>query len=331
MKRKKRSRLRVLFYSAVIVIAALTVIYLAGPRIQPDTAIRFDPAAIGDDIDAYVAERESRFDDIRENNQKQLVWAYPNSRAKTPISIVYIHGFSASPAEIRPVPDLVAERLGANLYYTRLTGHGRTPEAMGEATYNKWINDTAEAVEIGRRIGEHVVIIATSTGGTLATWLTARQNPLPNVAGLVMISPNYRMQAAGSDLLAGPWAQQILDLTVGEWRSFEPENEDQGENWTTRYPSSVLLPMAELVRDTRKSDIEAIKVPALFLISENDQVVSPEETRNMAGRWGGDAKIVVIENVESASQHVLAGDILSPGTTEETADIITKWIEGLGL
>ncbi len=331
MKRKKRSRLRILFYSAVIVIAALAIIYLAGPRIQPDTAIRFDPAAIGDDIDAYVAERESRFNDIRENNNKQLVWAYPNSKAKTPISIVYIHGFSASPAEIRPVPDLVAEKLGANLFYTRLAGHGRTPEAMGEATYNKWINDTAEAVEIGRRIGEQVVIIATSTGGTLATWLTARQNPLPNVAGLVMISPNYRMQAAGSDLLAGPWARQILDLTVGEWRSFEPENEGQGENWTTRYPSSVLLPMAELVRDTRKSDIEAITVPALFLISEYDQVVSPEETRKMAGRWGGDAKIVVIENVDSASQHVLAGDILSPGTTQEAADIITKWIEGLGL
>ncbi|GKX35757.1 MAG: lysophospholipase [Rhizobiaceae bacterium MnEN-MB40S] len=331
MKRKKRSRLRVLFYSAAIVIAALAIIYLAGPRIQPDTALRFDPAAIGDDIDAYVAERESRFNDIRENNNKQLVWAYPNSKAKTPISIVYIHGFSASPAEIRPVPDLVAERLGANLFYTRLAGHGRTPEAMGEATYNKWINDTAEAVEIGRRIGEHVVVMATSTGGTLATWLTARQNPLPDVAGLVMISPNYRMQAAGSDLLAGPWARQILDLTVGEWRSFEPENEGQRENWTTRYPSSVLLPMAELVRDTRKSDIEAITVPALFLISENDQVVSPEETRKMAERWGGDAKIVVIENVDSASQHVLAGDIVSPGTTQEAADIITKWIEGLGL
>ena len=62
-----------------------------------------------------------------------------------------------------------------------------------------------------------------------------------------------------------------------------------------------------------------------------NQVVSPEETRKMAERWGGDAKIVVIENVESASQHVLAGDIVSPGTTQEAADIITKWIEGLGL
>ncbi len=331
MKKRKRSRLRMLLYFAVIVFAALAIVYLTGPRIQPDTTIRFDPSAIGDDIDAYFAEQESQFDDIRENNNKQLVWAYPNSNAKTPISIVYIHGFSASPAEIRPVPDIVAERLGANLFFTRLAGHGRTPEAMGEASYNKWINDTAEALEIGRRIGEHVIIMGTSTGGTLATWLAARQNPLPDVAGLVMISPNFRMQAAGSDLLAGPWAQQILNLTVGEWRSFEPENEAQGQNWTTRYPSSVLLPLAELVRDTRNSDIAGIKIPALFMISENDQVVSPEETRNIAGRWGGDTDVVVIENVDSASQHVLAGDIVSPGTTQEAADIITGWIEGLGL
>ncbi|KZL20096.1 hypothetical protein PsAD2_01582 [Pseudovibrio axinellae] len=59
----------------------------------------------------------------------------------------------------------------ANLYYTRLTGHDRTGEALAEATLYDRINDLAEAVEIGRQIGEKIIIVSTSTGATLSAWL----------------------------------------------------------------------------------------------------------------------------------------------------------------
>ncbi|MDD4273595.1 MAG: hypothetical protein PHG14_07705 [Desulfobacter postgatei] len=38
---------------------------------------------------------------------------------------VYIHGFSATRKETAPLSDLVAKTLNANLFYTRLSGHGR--------------------------------------------------------------------------------------------------------------------------------------------------------------------------------------------------------------
>ena len=130
----------------------------------------FDPAAIGNDIDGYLAKREANYSDIKPGAQKQMIWLDPATKSKSPYSVVYIHGFSASLAEVRPVPDLVAKEIGANLFYTRLTGHGRTGDAMAEAKVNDWYNDVAEALAIGRATGGKVIVIATSTGGTLATW-----------------------------------------------------------------------------------------------------------------------------------------------------------------
>ena len=65
------------------------------------------------------------------------------------------------------MPDMVANSLGANIFYTRLTGHGRTTDAMREASVTAWMQDLAEAFEIGTVIGEEVIILSCSTGGTL--------------------------------------------------------------------------------------------------------------------------------------------------------------------
>ena len=145
----RRSKMTLVFYALVALIVAGAIAFFMGPRTPVNTKIVFNGAAIGDDIDAYLARQEEKFDDIRSGLQKQIVWAYPNSKAKTPLSIVYVHGFSASSGEVRPLPDIIAANLGANLYYTRLQGHGRTGDAMGEATVQGWLNDIAEAIDLG--------------------------------------------------------------------------------------------------------------------------------------------------------------------------------------
>ena len=41
---------------------------------------------------------------------------------------------------------------------------------MADGSVNAWINDYAEAIAIGRAIGDKVVVIGTSTGASLATF-----------------------------------------------------------------------------------------------------------------------------------------------------------------
>src|SRR5690606_8897136 len=131
-----------------------------------DREISFTPVALGNDPEVWLQVSEQQFADIRPRAAKRILWAGEKGR-KTPLAIVYVHGFAASAEEIRPVPDEVAQGLGANLFYTRLSGQGRAPEAMAGVEAGAWIEDMAEAMAIGRMLGDRVIVIGTSMGGAL--------------------------------------------------------------------------------------------------------------------------------------------------------------------
>lgn len=316
-------------YVVGLVIVAGVAAFLLGPRPPSDAKIEFDPSTLSGDLDTYLAASEAEYGDLRPGNERQIIWAYPASRARTPLAIVYIHGFSASPGELRPLPDLVAKELGANIYYARLKGHGRSGDAMLEGSVQGWVNDFAEAVAIGRRLGERVVVMATSTGASLTTWAASRPELMRDVAGLVQFSPNYGVQAAGSGLLTMPWAKQMLQLIVGERRSFAPRNDLHAQYWTSEYPSAALLPMAALVDLANAADPRSITLPSLFVYSPLDQVIRPELVKAKAGNWGGPATIIEVTDDGDPNHHVIAGAALSPSTTERLAAETARWIAGL--
>lgn len=326
---KPASRKRKLLYLIGLLIGAGGLVFALGPRPFADTQILFDETTLPDDLDAYLAETEARHTDLRPDNQRRIIWAYPASRARTPLAFVYIHGFSAGPGEIRPMPDMVAKALGANLYFARLRGHGRSGDAMIEGSVQAWMDDFAEAVAIGRRLGERVVIMATSTGATLATIAANRPELMRDVAGLIQISPNYGVQAAGAGLLTIPWAEKLVPLLAGARRSFEPSNALHAQHWTYEYPSLALLPMASLVDLANDVDPSRIEIPSLFIFSPMDSVIDPERVRAMAESWGGTAEIIEVTDSDDPNNHVIAGDALSPGTTKRLAETAANWISGL--
>ena len=304
-------------------------LWLFGPRVPVDTRVTFDASALPTDLDAYLAAEEANVPALRDGLAKEIVWAYPASKAKTPLALVYIHGFSASKGEVRPLPDIVARELGANLFYARLTGHGQDGAAMATASVNAWVNDYAEAIAIGRAIGERVIVIGTSTGGGLITWGLGEPKLAEGIAGTVLISPNYGVQAGGSEILTMPFGKQIANLVVGMERSFVPENELHGSLWTPRYPTEALLPMGALTAMAAAEPVEEITVPAFFIYSKGDRVIRPELVEAIAARWGAKATTLVVDRTDDPYSHVIAGNALSPSTTEPLADAIVAWVKAL--
>jgi pimeloyl-ACP methyl ester carboxylesterase len=308
---------------------ALLMLVALGPRPLIEEEITFDPASIGSDPSAWIAGREASVAGITDGAQKEIVWADPATKAKTPLSIVYVHGFSATKEETRPLPDIVARELGANLYYTRLAGHGSSGEALAEARMGDWVNDMAEAIAIGERLGERVLIIATSTGATLATWAASRPQLNVNVGGLVLISPNFELNGVSIGLLNMPWGRYVLPAVMGQTRSFEPSNEAHGKWWTTSYPSAAVFPMAALMKAVASIDKSTLKTPTMFVFSPSDKVVSPPAIRQAIASWGGPKEVEEVTDSDDPSQHVIAGDILSPSTTGRLAERIVAWAKAL--
>jgi alpha-beta hydrolase superfamily lysophospholipase len=225
------------------------------------------------------------------------------------------------------VPDLVAKALGANLFFTRLSGHGRGGAALATATAGDWLEDTAEAMAIGRAIGRQVIVIATSTGGTLAAIAATDAGQIDAVKGIAFVSPNFRMKNAAAFILTAPFGRYWGPLLAGEEIGFEPVNAAQARFWTTRYPSGAAFPVGALVKYAHRLDYSGVTTPALFLYSEGDQVVSPGATEEIAERWGGAMEILAVTLPPGSDPygHILAGDVLSPGNTDATVRAILDW------
>lgn len=312
-----------IFIGFVSVVLILAVVFLAGPRTEINLQLR--PLNLPEDLDQYLGQSEAQFTDIVPGTEKTIIWANA-AKTKTPLSIIYLHGYSASRQETAPLSDELAAQLGANLFYARLTGHGRPGEALAEATVNDWLNDTQEAFEIGQRLGERVIVIGTSTGGTLAAWL-AQQPNTEAVLAYVLISPNFAPRDPNAEILTWPWAEQSAQLLLGPEYTWTPRNAEQAQYWTHRYPSTALATMLGLVNYVRSSDLRSIEKPVLVIYSPNDQVVNAQEVERRYAQIGSTVKeLVPITQSGNPEYHVLAGDILDPSNTQPVQEIILGFI-----
>ncbi|MEL6520373.1 MAG: alpha/beta fold hydrolase [Pseudomonadota bacterium] len=314
----------------LMVILAIAALWIFGAREPVDRDISFDPASLPANLDEYLAQSEAQVENLNPDVARRIIWAGGVGET-TPLSIVYLHGFSATSEEIRPVPDRVAEAVGANLYFARLAGHGRNGAAMAEGSAGDWLEDTAEALAIGRRIGDEVILIGASTGGTLAAIAATDPELSESVKGVIFVSPNFEIANRLAALLTWPYARSWLPPILGRERSFAPQNDRHARYWTTRYPSVAVFPMAALVRHARKLDYDAATLPALFVFSDDDQVVKAATTRSIIEKWAGPVEIEnpALTEADDPDAHVITGDILSPNQTEPAIGRMTRWIEGL--
>ncbi|MBL4540323.1 MAG: alpha/beta hydrolase [Rhodobacteraceae bacterium] len=321
-----RRGLRVLGLSLLILAGGLALVVAFGPRHATAPRLPIDAAAIAADPAGYLARAEAALPDITPGAEKRIRWAGQPGR-RTRLALLYVHGFSATAQEIRPVPDRLAAALGANLHFARLTGHGRTGEALGAATATDWQRDLDEAMAVARAIGERVVIVASSTGATLVTTRLTDPAIADGLVGVVFLSPNYRVRNRAALLLDWPWAAIWGPWVAGPTHGFEPANADQARFWTTRYPLRAAIPMAALIRAARRTDPGAIAVPALFVFSDADTVVDAVAIRDVAARWGGPLERMLVAPGPGTdpAAHVLAGDILSPAQTDAVTSGIIDW------
>jgi len=290
----------------------------------------FNPNSIGSNINEYLKKTEEHLLDIREGVAKKIIWAN-EINTKTPISIVYIHGFTASSEEVRPLPDKIASDLNANLFFTRLTGHGRNPNAMELCSIQNWMRDLHEAIEIGSRIGEKVILLSSSTGGTISVTSALDKKLSQKLLGYIFISPNFGINNKFASMISWPFSEYWLKLILGQTITHKPRNELNKKYWTISYPTNALIPMAKLVREVNRKDYSTVKKPALFYFSMEDKVVDPDKIKKFITNWGGNitTKIVKLSNQDDKFSHVLAGDIISPNQTEYAKKIMVNWIKNL--
>ena len=277
-------------------------------------------------VEDWLAAREARVPALRPDAAKAILWAGEPAQ-RTPLALVYVHGFSAAAPELRPVPDRVAAGLGANLHFTRLTGHGSDGAAMATASVADWAADLAEAIAVGRTIGNRVILMGSSMGGALAALAAFDPAYGEPVAGLVLVAPAFRLPGAGGRAITLPWVRSWGPRAFGATRAVPPRSPAHARAWTLTYPTVAVLPLGALVGAIGRLDPARARIPALMLYSGADRVVDPAAIRRFARGWGAscDLRSLTMGPGDDPAAHVIAGDILSPGQTDAVTGLILDW------
>lgn len=319
----------------MLVLLVLSIAYLIGPRISTAVTIEAPVAAseipIGE-LDDFLARTESRFaKDLVDDTAKRIFWHDGKAGSRTPIAVVFLHGFGGSHPTLKPLPQEVAGKLEANLFCTRYAGHGRKDEnqfgaPLAEATLQQWVDDTREALAIGRTLGERVVVIANSTSAPMMSWLTG-EGESPDV--LVLMSPNFGLKKQASELVMGPWGKQIRWLIEDEIHTATSITKDRHRELATReYPSRAHLTLIAAIKLGRESRFDQIEAPALCLYSELDQVVSTDDIFKYFRRFKSTRKrIEEVTTCTHGDHHVLAGKLMSESSNADVRDTIVEFVE----
>lgn len=300
-----------------VLVALLAIVYFLGPKpaapIYNNNLIQVpsEPAA----LESYIKTKESAHK-VKPDNEARIVWANDSTKAKTPYVIVYLHGFSASQEEGNPVHKNIAKQFGCNMYLARLSEHGiDTIDPLVNMTATSLWESAKEAYAIGKQLGDKVILMGTSTGGTVALELASN---FEDVAGLVLYSPNIAINNPSAFLSNNPWGLQIARMVIGGKENIIKNKPDNyNKYWNNHYRLEAVVELQELLETTMiPSHFNKIKCPLLTLYyfkdeKNQDPVVKVSAMKEMFEAVGTPANLKRMVPIPEAGNHVLASPIQS--------------------
>lgn len=319
-----------------VLILLLIIIYFLGPR--PATpvydlhlpALPADAAA----LENYIKNQEAQHK-LKPDNEARILWLHDSLKDKTDYAIVYLHGFSASQEEGDPLHYELAQKTGCNLYLSRLDAHGiDTINPLANFTADGYWNSAKEAYAIGRQLGKKLILMATSTGGTVALKLAAEY---PDIAGLILLSPNIAINDDKAWLLNNHWGLQIAEMVEGKHRTVDDTTALYAQYWNNRYATQSLVQLEELIETTMKeSTFKKVKQPVLLLYyykdkQHQDPVVKVSAMKRMFQQLGTPENLKRQVAIPNAGDHVIGSYVKSKDlkTVEEECEKFVAEVLGL--
>ncbi|MEP7322030.1 MAG: alpha/beta hydrolase [Saprospiraceae bacterium] len=308
-----------IFIILVLIILVFPILYLVGPHpAKPKYIVELPKVPVHDlySLRGYVQVKEFNDQPIKEGNEAEIIWANDSIHTKTPYAIVYLHGFSASHEEGNPVHKDIAKKYGMNMFLPRLSEHGKSvQEPLLKFTVDKVWKDAQEALAIGKELGEKVILLSTSTGGTLSLKLCAEY---PEIAAQILMSPNVAIHDSKAWLLNKHWGLQIAHQVLGgNYKYAGDTSAIYAKYWNRKYRIEALTQLEELIETTMTpATFSKVKQPTLMMYyykdeNHQDMVVSVDAMLKMFDQLATPAALKQKTAIPEAGDHAIGSEIKS--------------------
>ena len=168
---------------------------------------------------------------------------------------------------------------------------------------------------IGQILGEDVIVMSTSTGGTLSIYL-AGANP-DMIDAMILFSPNIEIADQSTKILTMPWGLQLGKMIAGDFRSFEDNEPLEEQFWTSKYRIEAIVALQKLLDETIEEEVFR-KVSQPYLLgyyyksdTAKDNVVSIAAIKEFARSTSTPDQQVQVVEFPNVGEHVIASYIKS--------------------
>ena len=238
--------------------------------------------------------------------------AHPElTQSEHPVGVLLLHGFTGSPASIRPWAEFLAAR-GHAVDVPLLPGHGTRWQDLNRTTWRDWYDEAERGLDRLLADSDRVVVGGLSMGAALSLMLAA--NRARDVAGVISVNVSVDNK---------DWRRHLLPVLRRVTPSFPGIVDDikkpgQTEVGYDRLPLNASASLLDFYRALRPL-LPQVTQPLLMLCSAEDHVADPGSHRLVLDSV---QSVDVIEKVLPDSYHVATLDNDAPTIFEESLQFV---------
>jgi carboxylesterase len=229
------------------------------------------------------------------------------------VGVLLSHGFTGSPASMKPWGEYLAKR-GFTVRVPRLPGHGTRWQDLNRVRWDDWYGELDAGLSELRERCDRVAVCGLSMGGALSLRL-AELRP-SDVDALVIVNPVVGMSNWRLSLV--PFLKYLVPSMPGIGNDIKKPGAD--EVGYVRTPLRALHSMSRALPEIQ-ADLDQVKTPVLVFRSTDDHVVDGTSLELLReGLTSTAAEFVTLTD----SYHVATLDFDAPLIFERSAAFITE-------
>jgi carboxylesterase len=197
-------------------------------------------------------------------------WAAQGSGKNAKIGIVLVHGYTGSPAAMRPW----AEFLNSHGYSVRvplLPGHGTEPHHLNKVKWEEWPAKVSYELSEIRKTCDTVFLVGLSMGGGTVLNVASANND--SLAGLILVNPMIHVKGIPVELAFVISRFQKMRTSVGD----DIKRPGITEWGYDALPTRGIYQLLKMLRVTRKN-LGTITVPVQLFHSVDDHTLPVSNT-----------------------------------------------------
>ncbi len=240
---------------------------------------------------------------------------------RRPLGCLLLHGFTATPAEVRPLGEALAAA-GFPVRAVRLAGHATTADELADTRWPDWFASASEGLTALGTAAARVAVAGVSLGTLLALLLAARRPR--EVAAVVCCGTPLRLADRRTALLRSlswlPPVRRRFALLPKRGRDISDPVARAASTSYDVMPLPAVLSFLDLRRVVRR-ELRRVTQPVLVLHGRNDHAAPLSNVALLRRRLGSRA---VETHVLERSWHVVTEDVERDLVARLTVDFLTR-------